>query len=137
MGLLSVFFNGIYLKATFSLSICRGAIVMGGAGRVTGDQYKNKKPCFKEPVYGGVRADGYHDRFEMDEPVEYQFSHDSLGWNQEYERVPQASRGEGGLAAGKETLHTAIFFVTQKEQYQNVHRKFSFSIKKGQLSAIL
>lgn len=39
---------------------------------ITGDQYKNKKLKFTEPVYNGPRADGFHDKFELDEPLHTQ-----------------------------------------------------------------
>lgn len=44
---------------------------------ITGDQYKNKKLKFTVPVYVGSRTDGFHDKFELDEPVAYQFSYET------------------------------------------------------------
>ena len=38
---------------------------------ITGDQYDFKKMKFTEPVYIGSRTDGFHDKFELDESVEY------------------------------------------------------------------
>ncbi len=53
---------------------------------ITGDQYKNKKLRFTEPVYVGLRMDGFHDQFELDDPVAYQFNDDTFGRNQEFNR---------------------------------------------------
>lgn len=38
---------------------------------ITGDQYKNKSLKFTIPVYVGTRFDGFHDRFDLHEPDEY------------------------------------------------------------------
>lgn len=38
---------------------------------ITGDQYKYMAPWFTEPVYVGPRENGFHDKFELDEPVPY------------------------------------------------------------------
>lgn len=53
---------------------------------ITGDQYKNKKLKFTEPVYIGPRADGFHDKFELDEPVAYSRVEDPLGRNRDFDR---------------------------------------------------
>ena len=39
---------------------------------ITGDQYRNKKLRFTEPVYVGTRNNGFHDQFNLDDPVPYQ-----------------------------------------------------------------
>lgn len=52
---------------------------------ITGDQYKYKKLKFKTPVYVGVLADRFHDRFELDEPVAYERKEDPLGINRKAE----------------------------------------------------
>ena len=38
---------------------------------ITGDQYKNKSLKFTIPVYVGTRFDGFHNRFVLNEPYEY------------------------------------------------------------------
>ncbi len=53
---------------------------------ITGDQYKNKKLKFTEPVYIGPRADGFHNKFELDEPVAYSRVEDPLGRNRDFDR---------------------------------------------------
>ena len=53
---------------------------------ITGDQYKNKELKFTAPVYVGLRTDGFHDKFELDEPVAYQFRDETFGQNQEFNR---------------------------------------------------
>ncbi len=53
---------------------------------ITGDQYKNKELKFTAPVYVGSRTDGFHDKFELDEPVAYQFRDETFGRNQEFNR---------------------------------------------------
>ena len=46
---------------------------------ITGDQYKNKKLQFEDPVYVGVRENGFHDKFVLDEPVLYYWDEDCFG----------------------------------------------------------
>ena len=53
---------------------------------ITGDQYKYNKLKFVEPVYIGSRADGFHDKFELDEPVVYFRDEDPFGRNREFDR---------------------------------------------------
>lgn len=57
---------------------------------ITGDQYAFKKLKFTEPVYIGPRADGFHDKFELDEPVSYTRSEDPFGRNREFDRRYEA-----------------------------------------------
>ena len=57
---------------------------------ITGDQYAFKKLKFTEPVYIGPRADGFHDKFELDEPVAYTRSEDPFGRNREFDRRYEA-----------------------------------------------
>lgn len=52
---------------------------------ITGDQYKHKKPCFNEPVYVGERSDGFHDQFDLDPPVAYQFGDNPIEWDQDFD----------------------------------------------------
>lgn len=52
---------------------------------ITGDQYKFKKLKFTEPVYVGSRADGFHDKFELDEPIAYSRSEDPFGRNRDFD----------------------------------------------------
>lgn len=51
---------------------------------ITGDQYSFKRLKFTEPVYVGTRIDGFHDKFILDEPVEYVVDDDPLGINREF-----------------------------------------------------
>ena len=46
---------------------------------ITGDQYKNKMLRFTEPVYVGTRADDFHDKFKLHEPVAYCRVEDPFG----------------------------------------------------------
>lgn len=57
---------------------------------ITGDQYAFKKLKFTEPVYIGSRTDGFHDKFELDEPVAYSRSKDPFGRNREFDRRYEA-----------------------------------------------
>ena len=57
---------------------------------ITGDQYALKKLKFTIPVYIGPRADGFHDKFELDEPVTYSRSEDPFGRNREFDRRYEA-----------------------------------------------
>jgi hypothetical protein len=57
---------------------------------ITGDQYAFKKLKFTIPVYIGPRADGFHDKFELDEPVTYSRSEDPFGRNREFDRRYEA-----------------------------------------------
>ena len=57
---------------------------------ITGDQYAFKKLKFTEPVYVGPRGDGFHDKFELDEPVAYSRSEDPFGRNREFDRRYEA-----------------------------------------------
>jgi len=57
---------------------------------ITGDQYAFKKSKFTEPVYIGSRTDGFHDKFELDEPVAYTRSEDHFGRNREFDRRYEA-----------------------------------------------
>ena len=57
---------------------------------ITGDQYALKKLKFTIPVYIGPRADGFHDKFELDEPVTYSRSEDPFGKNREFDRRYEA-----------------------------------------------
>ena len=52
---------------------------------ITGDQYKCKKLKFTDPVYVGPRVDGFHDKFELDEPVAYSRSEDPFCRNREFD----------------------------------------------------
>ncbi len=52
---------------------------------ITGDQYKYKKLRFTDPVYVGLRANGFHDKFELDEPKAYYREDDPFGGNQEFD----------------------------------------------------
>ncbi len=53
---------------------------------ITGDQYKFKKLKFSEPVYVGVRSDGFHDKFILDEPLAYSINDDPFGQNETFDR---------------------------------------------------
>ena len=57
---------------------------------ITGDQYALMKLKFTIPVYIGPRADGFHDKFELDEPVTYSRSEDPFGRNREFDRRYEA-----------------------------------------------
>ena len=57
---------------------------------ITGDQYAFKELKFTEPVYVGPRIDGFHDKFELDEPVAYSRSEDPFGRNREFDRRYEA-----------------------------------------------
>ena len=57
---------------------------------ITGDQYRYKKLKFTEPVYIGSRDDGFHDKFELDEPVAYLRDEDPFGRNQDFDRRYEA-----------------------------------------------
>lgn len=57
---------------------------------ITGDQYKNKKLKFTEPVYVGPRTDGFHNKFKLDEPVAYSKDEDPFGRNREFDRRYEA-----------------------------------------------
>ncbi|MBR0090666.1 MAG: hypothetical protein IJP92_03095 [Lachnospiraceae bacterium] len=52
---------------------------------ITGDQYKYKKLRFTNPVYIGLRANGFHDKLELDEPVAYSREDDPFGENHEFD----------------------------------------------------
>lgn len=53
---------------------------------ITGDQYKRKELKFTEPVYIGSRIDGFHDQFELYEPVAYSRVEDPFGRSLEFDR---------------------------------------------------
>ena len=53
---------------------------------ITGDQYKYKELKFTEPIYVGPRADGFHDKFELYEPIAYSRNDDSFGRNRDFDR---------------------------------------------------
>ena len=53
---------------------------------ITGDQYRCKKLKFTEAVYIGSRNDGFHDKFELDEPVAYSKSEDPFDRNRDFDR---------------------------------------------------
>ena len=53
---------------------------------ITGDQYKYKKLKFTEPVYIGSRNDGFHNKFELDEPLPYARDEDPFSRNQDFDR---------------------------------------------------
>ena len=36
---------------------------------ITGDQFKYKEPKFTAPVYVGIRANGFHDQFKLDDQI--------------------------------------------------------------------
>ena len=57
---------------------------------ITGDQYAFKELKFTDPVYIGPRTDGFHDKFELDEPVAYSRSEDPFGRNREFDRRYEA-----------------------------------------------
>ena len=57
---------------------------------ITGDQYRYKNLKFTDPVYVGVRNDGFHDKFILDEPVAYSVSDDQFGQNTEFNRRYEA-----------------------------------------------
>lgn len=57
---------------------------------ITGDQYKNKKPKFTEPVYVGSREDGFHDKFRLHKPVTYIREKDPFGKYREFDRRYEA-----------------------------------------------
>ena len=60
---------------------------------ITGDQYAFKKLKFTKPVYVGPRLDGFHDKFELDEPIAYSRSesliNQNMGFDQRYKAVIQ------------------------------------------------
>ena len=43
---------------------------------ITGDQYKYKQLKFVEPVWVWTRKNGFHDKFELDEPIPYLIDED-------------------------------------------------------------
>ena len=57
----------------------------GNVVDITGDQYKYKKLRFTDPVYVGLRANGFHDKFELDEPKAYSQEDDPFGRNHEFD----------------------------------------------------
>lgn len=63
---------------------------------ITGDQYKYSEQLrFTEPVYIGVRRDGFHDKFELDEPLAYSKSEDqNQGFDRRYKVVTRHLKNE-------------------------------------------
>lgn len=58
---------------------------------ISGDQYKNnKKLKFTVPTYIGPRADGFHDKFKLDEPVPYSRDDDPFVRNRDFDRRYEA-----------------------------------------------
>lgn len=57
---------------------------------IIGDQYKNKKLKFTEPVYIGPREDGFHDEFRLDRPVPYIRDNDPFGRNRDFDKRYEA-----------------------------------------------
>lgn len=58
---------------------------------ITGDQYKWKKLRFTEPVYVGTRFDGFHDKFQLHDPVAYSRTEDPFsGRNRDFDRRYEA-----------------------------------------------
>lgn len=58
---------------------------------ITGDQFKYKEPKFTKPVYVGIRANGFHDQFKLDDQTfcslcEDPFSGD-FGLDGRYQRI--------------------------------------------------
>lgn len=58
---------------------------------ITGDQYKYNELSISEPVYVGVRTDGFHDKIKLDEPVAYSPREEpfvsKIDFNRRYETV--------------------------------------------------
>ena len=54
---------------------------------ITGDQYKNKSLKFTIPVYVGTRFDGFHDRFVLNEPYEYDADRQDQSFENRYNIV--------------------------------------------------
>lgn len=57
---------------------------------ITGDQYKYKKLKFSKPVYIGSRFNGFHDKFELNEPVTYSIVEGQFGRDQNFDRRYEA-----------------------------------------------
>lgn len=53
---------------------------------ITGDQYKYEKLNFTEPIYVGSRADGFHDQFNLYEPVAYSRDNNPFGREREFDK---------------------------------------------------
>ena len=53
---------------------------------ITGDQYKYKVLKFSTPVYVGSRADGFHDKFRLNTPVEYSNTKDPFVSYSDFDR---------------------------------------------------
>lgn len=54
---------------------------------ITGDQYKYKQLRFTIPVYVGTRFDGFHDKFELYEPYEYDSSRRDQDFDKRYDII--------------------------------------------------
>ena len=57
---------------------------------ITGDQYAFKKLKFTKPVYVGPRLDGFHDKFELDEPIAYSRSESLINQNMGFDQRNKA-----------------------------------------------
>ena len=53
---------------------------------ITGDQYEYKKLRFTDQVYIGPRDNGFHNNFELDEPVAYSRDEGPFDRNQDFDR---------------------------------------------------